>query len=44
MRQYFPAHRAGSHPLLSRRITDEEYEQARVKLEEFGLANGWIQE
>jgi len=44
MRQYFPAHRAGSHPLLKRRITNEEYEQARVKMEEYGLINGWIQE
>lgn len=44
MRQYFPAHRADSHPLLKRRITDEEYEKARIKMEEFGLTNGWIQE
>jgi len=44
MSQYTPCHRALGDPLLSRRITREEYEEAREIFERFGLTNGWTQE
>jgi putative pyruvate formate lyase activating enzyme len=44
MNQYFPAHRAISSDVLSRKIFDEEYDEAVAALEEFGLENGWVQE
>lgn len=43
MSQYRPAHRALKHPLLSRRISLEEYHEADELLDEFGIANGWVQ-
>jgi putative pyruvate formate lyase activating enzyme len=43
MAQYFPAHRARQHPLLSRMITASEYGAALKALYEAGLENGWIQ-
>lgn len=44
MSQYFPAHKAIGHPLLGRKITEEEYEAALVAFEAAGLENGWQQE
>jgi putative pyruvate formate lyase activating enzyme len=44
MAQYHPSHRAGKHPLLSRRITEAEYKEVARLLEEVGLENGWVQE
>ncbi len=42
--QYFPAHRALSHPLLGRKLTWEEYDEAIAAFEDAGLENGWLQE
>lgn len=44
MDQYFPCFRVLDDPLLSRRITEEEYERARELMDTFGLERGWIQE
>ncbi len=44
MAQYHPSHRAGKHPLLTRTITEDEYEEVTRLLEEVGLENGWVQE
>jgi len=44
MSQYFPADRAIGHPLLGRRITKEEFAEAREALNRWGLDEGWIQE
>jgi len=44
MRQYFPAHKAHTVAGLDRKINDQEYDQAALWLEEFGLENGWLQE
>jgi putative pyruvate formate lyase activating enzyme len=43
MGQYFPAHRSVCIPELNRKITPEEYREARGLLETYGLENGWIQ-
>lgn len=44
MAQYFPAYKANEIKDLSRRITAEEYEDARRIMEQNGLENGWMQE
>jgi len=44
MDQYFPAHKAVGHPVLGRKITAEEYEEALSAFDEAGLENGWRQE
>jgi putative pyruvate formate lyase activating enzyme len=44
MAQYFPAHKAVGHPVLGRRITQEEYLQALTAFDELGLEHGWRQE
>ncbi|HUI44998.1 MAG TPA: radical SAM protein [Nitrospirota bacterium] len=44
MAQYFPAYKANEIKELSRRITAEEYEDARRIMEQNGLENGWMQE
>jgi putative pyruvate formate lyase activating enzyme len=44
MSQYFPAYKAGEIKELSRRITTEEYKEARKIMEKYGLENGWVQE
>jgi putative pyruvate formate lyase activating enzyme len=43
MSQYFPAFKAMEHKEISRRITAEEYEEARRIMEKYGLENGWTQ-
>jgi putative pyruvate formate lyase activating enzyme len=44
MSQYFPAHRAGTDPLLARRLTGQEWEEALDLLTSAGFPNGWVQE
>ena len=44
MSQYFPAFKANEFKELSRRITKDEYKDARRSMEKFGLENGWVQE
>ena len=44
MDQYFPAHKAVGHPILGRKITTDEYEEALRAFDEAGLENGWRQE
>ncbi len=44
MDQYFPAHRALDDPILGRKITAAEYDEAVSALDAAGLENGWCQE
>jgi putative pyruvate formate lyase activating enzyme len=44
MSQYFPAFKANEFKELSRRITKDEYKDARRSMEKLGLENGWVQE
>ncbi len=44
MDQYFPCFKVLKDKLLSRRITQEEYDHARKLMDVFGLHRGWIQE
>ena len=44
MAQYFPTNRARSRPLISRRITEEEYERALDVLFAENLMEGYVQE
>lgn len=44
MRQYFPVHKALTIKGIDRKISDEEYEEAALWLEKYGLDNGWIQD
>ncbi len=44
MSQYFPAYKAKDYPVLSRRITPEEYKEAIEDFKNAGLINGWFQE
>ena len=44
MSQYIPMHRATRIPLLSRKISSDEYETVLQLLSDLGLENGWIQE
>ena len=44
MDQYFPAFKTVKHEKLSRRITQEEYNDAFDSFINNGLHNGWIQE
>jgi putative pyruvate formate lyase activating enzyme len=44
MSQYFPAYKATEHREINRKITVEEYEEARRIMESYGLENGWVQE
>ncbi len=44
MSQYFPTHKAGKYPLLSRPIGQREYEKVLEWLDRFGLENGWVQD
>lgn len=44
MAQYFPAYRAVDHPLLGRKLTAEEYEEALAAFDEAGLERGWCQQ
>lgn len=44
MGQYFPANKAHTHPVLSRRIRQDEYDRAVEYFFEAGLENGFSQE
>ena len=44
MSQYYPMHRAGEFPLISRRISLPEYEEVLEVIDRLGLKNGWVQE
>lgn len=43
MSQYYPAHRAGSFPEISRKVTVPEYRAVVDLLDELGMENGWVQ-
>ena len=44
MSQYFPCHKAGEFLNLSRRISKQEYAEAKKVMFESGLSHGWFQE
>lgn len=44
MSQYFPCYKADKLKEISRRITLEEYAQAKTGMEKYGLFNGWTQD
>jgi putative pyruvate formate lyase activating enzyme len=44
MAQYYPSHEAQSKRLLSRTISQTEYDEVLKLLDEVGLENGWVQE
>jgi len=44
MSQYLPYYKASAYPEISRRLKNDEYEEARKILERYNLLNGWIQE
>lgn len=44
MSQYFPADRALGDAILGRKITREEFNEAKEALHKWGLTKGWIQE
>jgi putative pyruvate formate lyase activating enzyme len=44
MNQYFPAYQAFDHPLLQRKVTVEEYDEATEAFFVAGLQNGWSQD
>ncbi|MDP3732768.1 MAG: radical SAM protein [Candidatus Omnitrophota bacterium] len=44
MSQYFPCFKASQSEEISRRITEQEYEDALATMEKYGLYNGWTQE
>jgi putative pyruvate formate lyase activating enzyme len=44
MDQYFPAHKAVGDPVIGRKVTAEEYDEALGAFEAAQLENGWMQE
>lgn len=44
MAQYFPCFLAAQEPLISRKISLQEYNQVADTIYELGLENGWLQE
>jgi putative pyruvate formate lyase activating enzyme len=44
MSQYLPYYKASGYPEISRRLKNNEYEEAKKILERYNLLNGWIQE
>jgi putative pyruvate formate lyase activating enzyme len=44
MSQYFPAHRVLDHPILGRKITEDELDEALAAFDAAGLSEGWLQE
>lgn len=44
MSQYLPYYKASQFKEISRRLTKEEYEEAKKIMEKYGLTNGWVQE
>lgn len=43
MSQYFPAYRSGESKQLSRRISEQEYDEAYAMKIKYGLKKGWVQ-
>ncbi|MFC2007119.1 radical SAM protein [Chloroflexota bacterium] len=43
MSQYYPTHRASQIPLLSRGISQREYEEVIRIIDDLGMENGWLQ-
>jgi putative pyruvate formate lyase activating enzyme len=44
MSQYFPADRAANHPVIGRRLTQDEYDEVIGYADELGFENGWFQD
>jgi len=44
MSQYLPYYRAKEFPEISRRLTQQEYDEAKEIMHSLGLTNGWVQE
>ena len=44
MAQYYPVHKAVNKRLLSRTISQSEYDEVLKLMDELGLENGWVQE
>jgi putative pyruvate formate lyase activating enzyme len=44
MAQYFPTNRVADHPLLSRTITEAEYQKVTDAFYELGFSRGWVQD
>lgn len=44
MSQYFPAYKAVDDPILGRRVTRKEFNDAKETLHKWGLIEGWIQD
>lgn len=44
MSQYTPLYKAGQFKEISRRISQQEYDEAEAIMQKYGLDNGWIQE
>jgi putative pyruvate formate lyase activating enzyme len=44
MDQYFPAHKAVGDPVIGRKVTADEYDEALGAFEAAHLENGWMQE
>lgn len=44
MSQYFPAHKAVTHPIMHRRVNHMEFQHAVDTFHKLGLKNGWLQE
>jgi len=44
MAQYWPTPKVRSHPNLSRRITQEEYDEVLDEFDRLGFWRGWVQE
>jgi len=44
MSQYFPTPAVMNHPLLSRRVTQDEYDEVIEEMGRLGFENGWVQE
>jgi len=44
MSQYLPYYQASNFQDIARRLTQEEYEEAKEIMYKYGLSNGWVQE
>ena len=44
MSQYMPCYKSDRYPELCRRISEEEYAQAKQAMLEYDISHGWIQE
>jgi putative pyruvate formate lyase activating enzyme len=44
MSQYWPTPAVADHPVLSRRVTADEYDAVLDAMEELGFTRGWVQE